>query len=354
MRLYYIDKPKCYHIMDITKRVQKIYQLEAELEPYLIVDFWPNRNEEPASITLYVGDNCVIDKMIIDLDKKEDFEKLRDILWVYIRKVHNPYDLTDEKGCLKNMMILQKNNVIQGWQAKLRDSKINGSCYISKNNHVPTGIVEIPPVNEMDTTNQMSFDIHSKNIRNIIAKQYEQYMRYRMGTETMEDKVKHWSYRDPVIYPKPDIDIKKCKEIRYLDCNDNFPVNTPVWQRCIDESKWLCDKWYSGNNNVTLTDKLVDQTRKEIYDYLDKNDLRVDKKMFDDIITAGLFNDLGNRMGNKSSNITNSVDQYMTDKGYYLKLVEGFNDSDNKNKNNWNYVYVILCIILIVMCMYFI
>lgn len=277
MRLYYIDKPGCHHMMYITKRVQKIYQLEAELEPYVIVDFWGNVNNEPASVTLYVGDNCVLDKEVIDLDKEEDFEALKDILWYYVRTVHNPYDLTDKDGCLRNMDLKQKNNVIQGWQAKRRNL-LGSACYMSRY----TGKKNVP----------------EKKLNP------SPYIRYITGTETMEDKVKHWSYRDPLIFPKPNIDLKRCKQLRYLDCNDNFPVNTQLWERCIDESRWLCDEWYKNkNNDIRKTDKLFDINKKQVCDYLKKNDTKVDKNMFDRVIDSGLFDNLGNRMGNKSMNI---------------------------------------------------
>jgi hypothetical protein len=328
MRLFYIDKPGCYHSMDITKRVQKIYQLEVEFDPYLIVDFWGNIDEEPASISLYMGDDCVITKMAIDLDKKEEFENLRNIIWKYLEEFHNPTQVqTDKKGCLKNMEILQKNRVIQGWKNKLRNSKNVTGCYIGKN----------PDAAKYNETSDQKYN-------NTIQD------RYKNNTMTPEDRVKFWLYRDPIIFPKPDIDHKRCKQLRYQDCTDNFPPGTPLHTICIDESKWLCDKWYSGKNDVVTTDKLLNITENKLNKYLADNDTKVDKHMFDAVIDAGMFGDLGNRAGNKKfhQNFPNTGLDY----GSGRRLEGFYNNNNNSNKCTYYYIFIVILLIIIIVFSY--
>jgi hypothetical protein len=337
--------------MDITKRVQKIYQLEAELEPYLIVDFWGNKDDEPASVTLYLGDECVLYKKSINLDNKEEFEELRRLIWKYVREYHNPPDLADKDGCLHSMELLQKNKVIQGWQNK-RKSMCNKegkySCYMSGQpvNNRPKKQPTCTP-EQINKLNKYYTNKHCLRISNIITKAY---LKYITGRETMEDKVKHWSYRDPPIYPKPNMDKKLCKQLRLQDCTDNFAKFTPQWQRCASETEWLCNKYYNTEENPLLqTDKLVEETRKEVYKYLNDNNLKVDRSTFDKIITAGLFDDLGNRAGNKATDmmsINDSVNQYMADKDYYLDLVEGFGSPESRPSIRYLIYFVIIAVVI--------
>ena len=78
--------------------------------------------------------------------------------------------------------------------------------------------------------------------------------------------------------------------------------------------------------------------------------------MFDEIIDAGLFADLGNRMGNKVANYKNvrsTLDSLMDEKGYYLSLIEDFSESDKKEKHKSNYnLYIFLIVFIVAVYVY--
>lgn len=324
MRLFYADKPNCHHMIEITRRVKKIYQLEAELEPYLIVDFLPNKEEYTKSFVL-IEAGKEIEKIEIDLDKKEEFEKLRNRLWYYLKKYHNVKDLEDT-----NMIWQPTNNVIQGWQEKKRNLRNDVCC-------------------------KGYFSLKSKpNHRNNIKKMI------RDGF--MEFIVQHWLYRDP---NKPIKDKDTCNYARSSECNDNYPVGTTLWKRCKSEIAFVCKNTYGENSMPSKKDKVIKKTLGNIYKYLDENDLYVDKKKFDEIILSGLYNDVGNRLGNKSKNITkidDTLNQVLYEKKIYLNMIEGFDGVDTSKihditsakkqlflTNNTTKYFIFVCLLLLIL-----
>ena len=150
-------------------------------------------------------------------------------------------------------------------------------------------------------------------------------------------------------------DKETCKKVRFSECGDNYPQSSPTFQRCVDEVEWLCDHGYPNNEKVNKMNSLVGKVRKDIYDYLDKNDMKVDKKKFDEIITAGLFADLGNRMGNKVANdphVRESVNDIFTEKDYYLYLIEDFNTEPKSKYQIWFGLLILLIVIIMIYLAY--
>ena len=150
-------------------------------------------------------------------------------------------------------------------------------------------------------------------------------------------------------------DKETCKKVRFSECGDNYPQSSPTFQRCVDEVEWLCDHGYPNNEKVNKMNSLVNKVRKDIYDYLDKNDMKVDKKKFDEIITAGLFADLGNRMGNKVANdphVRESVNDIFTEKDYYLYLIEDFNTEPKSKYQIWFGLLILLIVIIMIYLAY--
>ena len=97
-------------------------------------------------------------------------------------------------------------------------------------------------------------------------------------------------------------------------------------------------------------DKYVNSVRHNLYNYLKDNDMKVNKKKFDEIIDAGLFSDLGNRMGNKVANDMNvraELDTIFTEKDYYLRLIEGLDEP-----SEWNNFFGVMVIFLIIAFIY--
>ena len=76
--------------------------------------------------------------------------------------------------------------------------------------------------------------------------------------------------------------------------------------------------------------------------------MKVDKKKFDEIIDAGFFADLGNRMGNKVANdphVRANINDIFTEKDYYLYLLEGFDEKPKSNYEKWFGLFILVVVI---------
>lgn len=302
MRLFYIDKPGCHHITEIMPGIKATYQMEAEFYPYLFVDFMPHANDRPEGIILQAGNEII--KKDMSLDTKEDVEKLRKLIWKYVKKYHNPKDITKPCGCIQNFKDYTTFNVTQGWANKIRNLKCDECC-------LTEGIKEKPQVTD--------------------------YL------------VKHWAYRDPT---DDRINRDICKKIRGEECGNNYPSGSAEFRRCVEEVNHVCNTGYPPTNTkegkcptfeekqeynpyTRATNALVNATRGQIYKDLTKpekdgrlfelkDNLKVDKRDLDNIFTAGLYQHTGNRAGNKSRNIIHAKSDNE------LTLLEGFNKSKKK------------------------
>lgn len=316
MRLFYIDKPECRHITEIMPGIKATYQMEAEFEPYLVVDFLPNKNNEPEGIILEAGNEVI--RRNYSFDKPEDIDDLRNLIWKYLRKYHdepskNPWDpklsMMPPKdiaidGCIKDFREAPTNVVIQGWQAKKRS---------------------------------MREDVCCKIVKEMVVKAFK------------DQEIKHWVYR---VNTNNQLDRESCKKTRFEECGNNYPPNSELFNRCVKEVEWLCNNGYPVNRLTKQLDDYMVKLRKDIHKRLMDNDLKVDKKLFDEIITAGLFDEVGNRMGNASTNmmeLDDNVDRVMWEKGYYTQLIEGFR---KENEQIWDkkpkvYLWMVLIVIFV-------
>lgn len=293
MRLFFIDKPECRHISEIVKGVSAVYQMEQEFYPYLVVEFLPNPNGELGGIILQAGDEII--RKNYTFENEKDIDELRNLVWSYLKKYHHIKNLPDNgKFDWK-----PTNVVLQGWQEKKRNLKRDICCKI---------------------------------VREAVVK------------AMIDQKILHWVYRDPTT---PHIDRNRCKQLRWEECGSNYPPDSQLFQRCLEEVNWLCNQGYppKGEKLSPITQiQNIDKLRKKIWQDLDKYNLKVNKQKFDEIISAGLFDDVGNRMGNQSNNLMNlrdTVDRVMWEKDYYSQILEGF-DGDSKiegfNINVTNYL----------------
>lgn len=281
MRLFFIDKPECRHISEIVKGVSVIYQMEEEFYPYLVVDFLPNKTGKPGGVIIQAGQEII--RKNYTFENPKDEKELRSLLWKLVRKYHNPKDITETKNgktCIKDFRKTETNNVIQGWQAKKRNMR-NGVCC------------------------RVVSDTISKDLTDFF--------------------IKHWAYRDPTT---PKLNRKTCKKIRFEECGNNYPPGTHDFDRCVKEVNWLCDRGYSGGlNRKKAMDEFVKKTKVKLYKELDKNNLRVNKRLFDELITAGLFEHVGNRMGNRAinnDNVQDTLNRTLWEKQHYLNTIEDF------------------------------
>lgn len=327
LKLFLVDKPICRDAIDVTTGAKAIYQMEREFYPYLTVEFLPreyniNKNPDNKETVILLagkevsnstkfgtipspfsnGDGEVITESY-DFHDPNAINNLRDLLWKYLNKNHKVKELIG-KDDLPDPSVAEKDKVIDSWNKKLKSLDKNVCCKI---------------------------------ISDAITQSY------------MEWVVQHPVYRDSVLDVQTN---KTCKYNRLQECGNNYAPNSDVFRRCVSEVNWVCDNGYGKNNvNKVVQQKNteISKARENIYKYLEKSGLRVDKKKFDEIITDGLFDDIGNRAGNKSSNkdIANAVDQIINEKNYFAIIkTEGFGFNYSKK-------YLFLIVILILIMIYY-
>ncbi|ARF11511.1 hypothetical protein Klosneuvirus_1_368 [Klosneuvirus KNV1] len=280
------------------------YEMEAIFTPYLTVEFLPrDENELHSGIILLTKSGKI--KKNYDFKDPKTKQDLENLIWYHLGQDYNIKEVNE--GHENDTREYTDNKVIQGWAEKRRVS---------------------------------SQDICCKKILDAVT------------NSIMDNLVLHEVYK----LKGGDIkDKETCKKVRFSECGDNYPQSSPTFQRCVDEVEWLCDHGYPNNEKVNKMNSLVGKVRKDIYDYLDKNDMKVDKKKFDEIITAGLFADLGNRMGNKVANdphVRESVNDIFTEKDYYLYLIEDFNTEPKSKYQIWFGLLILLIVIIMIYLAY--
>lgn len=298
MRLIHIDGPRCKHITEIMPGIMATYQLEQEFYPYLNIDF-RHSDTHPTGIILETKHGNI--EKPYTFHNKKDIDELRTLIWTELAKERKIKDIT-KNGCLVDFQDYNPNKVIQGWQAKKRDLEKQRCCKL--------------------VIDKLVKDVMATNILHEV---------YKLSTVDKQDK-------------------KICKQVRFQICAENYPARTAQFDRCIQENEWLCNNGFP-NKTVNKMNEYVAKIRKDLYKYLNDNNLKVNKKKFDEIIDAGLFNDLGNRMGNKvadDKNVRQTLETIFTEKDYYLQLVEGFDDA-----KKWHIWAGILIIVLIIVMIYY-
>lgn len=313
MRLFLIDKPGCHHITELIPGISSVYQLEQEFNPYLSVEFLPNR-EYPPGIILMVGNKMI--RRNYTFDDPNDIIELRKLIWSELQSYHNIKDITDNEGCIKDFRQTRTNRVIQGWQAKKKEMNKNKCCKAIKKLFVE------------------GFSDH-------FIKREE----YRLSTEEKLDR-------------------NTCKQVRYKECGDNYPPDTPLFNRCTSEVNWLCNRGYPNNKAENKTLIFRERLKKDISEYLRKNNMKVNKQTLDLILSSGFFERVSNRVGNKAltyKNVEYAVNEITNDADYFLKLMEGYNSNNDsskndsskndssKNDNSWNYNLIISLVIVFVL-----
>ncbi|QKF94244.1 hypothetical protein QKU48_gp0786 [Fadolivirus algeromassiliense] len=287
MRLFYIEDKGCKHITDIVPGVFAVNQMEQEFFPHITVEYLPFRTDEPGGIILQTKTDVV--RRNWTFKNPNDIKELRKLIWHYLEKERNIKDIT-VNGCLKDFKEYNQNHVTQGWKARKRLAAKDLCCKIVLDTITP---------------------------------------------EIVRHNILHEEYR---LSTKDKLDKNTCKQVRFGECGDNYPPNTPLFERCVREVNWLCERGYGPDSPVKKMDEFVKNVRTKLYHELNKNNLKVNKRKFDEIIDAGLFQDLGNRMGNKVAddpNVRSSLDKIFTEKDYYLGLIEGFNNQDLEQESSF-------------------
>lgn len=297
IRLFFISPKECQFMKDLIPGIFSVYQLEQEYFPYLSVDFLPNDTYAPG--ILLVVDNKVI-RRNYTFNDPNDIVELRKLIQPYIDTIDKPVNMSTtlpDGGRFK---------ILQGWNNKLKSLKKNVCCKGSDS------------------------EVFDKNIP--------------MDQQLINHEVYRYSNKD-------EIDRPICKKLRFQECADNYPPNTPTYERCLREANWVCENGYPCNERTELIANYREQLKNDVLKYLKKNNMRVDKQMFDLIISAGFFERPNNRVGNKSSPYTplleNTIENIPIDYfPYYSKMVEGMN-TEKKSNNNQIILFIIIVLIII-------
>ena len=141
-----------------------------------------------------------------------------------------------------------------------------------------------------------------------------------------------------------------CKRVRSKECNNNYPTNTAIFDRCMKEVNWLCNNAYSDEVSEKLND-ISENMRLNIYNNLKQNNLIMDKSQLDNIIAKVSLNNLANKMQNidiNHKNVNETINTILNEQNYLntnLNLKEGF----NQNITNYDLMNKIIGLVIIIM-----
>jgi hypothetical protein len=143
-----------------------------------------------------------------------------------------------------------------------------------------------------------------------------------------------------------------CMKVRGQDCRDNF--RGELLNRCLLETDKLCKIGYPENKLVGKQVDLVTKVRADLLEKVKKNNNLVSRQLFDELVTAGMLSNVGERLRNANTNI-NLVKGVFTDrfeeKGLVRQMInprriERFEGINNNNSNYW-LILIILIVVLI-------
>lgn len=308
MILFFIDKPGCHAMTEIMPGIKAIYQMEAEFFPYLKINFLPHMEHEPPGIILGTKEGFI--RRYYTFDKPEDLNDLRKLIWHYLKKEKNikPVTRNDQLTNLRQMM---PNKVIQGWKNALKSRRKEVCCELIK-----------------DT------------MKDIITDQI-------MRSEVLDP-----IYKINTIENEKKMTRNLCKELRGQECGNNYPPNSDLFNRCMIEVNWLCDNGYPVNKRVNAMNKLVKDTQDKLYKYLEKNNMKVNENKFNEIITAGMFQNIGERVAKDTctfSNVGKHVNDVLNENKVYDLLIENFDKNQFNDKimfKSYSYAFIFITIIL--------
>jgi hypothetical protein len=217
MRLLLIDKPQCHNIKDLMPGIKAVYQLEAEFHPYLIVDFIPNKDDtykRTPGIIFQAGPEVI--RKDYTFDNPNDIIELRKIIWKYLKKYHNPQNITCD-----NTLVFPTSRVIQGWQNKKKSIGLKQSemCNVDCKKEFIERLNKKP-------------DIVAYNLLHDMYK-FNKEQRFDFETNA------------------------ECKYGRSTECSDNFPKGSDNYKKCMQEINIVCDNDFPKNSFIKNTDALI-------------------------------------------------------------------------------------------------
>lgn len=310
IRLFHIDSGSYKTIMDITRGVFAVSQIEQEFAPYIALNYLPFRPGAEGGIILVTDKHTIRKKYDFSEESvKSDIEDMRKIIWTILNNEANIKNIADEHGCLINMKGYTTFKVIDSWKQKLEQLKHNKCCKFIVDN-IASSVVRFNILHDM----------------------------YRLSHKDEQTR-------------------EICKKVRGEECSNNFPPRSANFAVCISEVEQLCNAGYPVNGLARSQEELIQQVRNDLMEKLRKANYKVDKRLFDEIITAGLFSNLGERLRNDGVNldkVKGALDDMFMENGDYQKMInyaqierfEGFEGQ------NYDYTWLIVLIVIIIMLAY--
>ena len=319
LRLYFIDKRGCHHIMYLMPSIKIAYEMKEKFNPHVLLEFLPEKYNQPEAkqgVILQIGDDYIHKNYTFE--DPADKQELEGLIWHLLRKYNDIPDHADKDGVLRNFNKGRINTVIQGWKAKKRNFRKDRCCRV---------------------------------ITDTITDSF------------MEHAVLHWWYRDS----KQDVQTRDiCMKVRGEECGDNYPPNTPTYRRCMREVEWLCRHGYPRNKRTEAVIARREKLKNKILEYLKRNKMKVNKRVLDVILSAGFFERVSNRVGNKYSKyqksaanafpLDNTVDSEYRSVKFAVEdtmneynlydLIEGY---DNGNNGVYQYGLIVMLVVLLIL-----
>jgi hypothetical protein len=281
MKLYYIDEGTPRAMPQIEKGIAAVYQLKEEFHPYLEIVFLPYREGQQQGIILQTKTDSI--KKNYTFNTQKDIDDLRQIIWFYLLKENKGFKTTGNGDDSIQF------NITSTWKEKMAQQNKKYCCKIM-----------LP------------------NIQN------------KIDNYNVVDEI----YR---LSPNNNQTIGICKKVRYKICDNNYPFGTFTNNICRSEVTKLCET----NNNIQ--NNYIKNYKKDLFNKLEDNDFKVNKRDLDNIVMAGMFVDSGFREGNKSNNIVKWPNGKNFTANDYYRSLEGFGN----NNNNWIFFILVILFIFI-------
>ena len=120
---------------------------------------------------------------------------------------------------------------------------------------------------------------------------------------------------------------------------------------------WLCKNGYP-NKVAEERNNYIKKVQDNLLKELQENNFKVNRRKFDEIISAGLFDDLSSQLGNSKytyDNVYDSLGKLFNTYKYNVNgFIEGFDDEEtiNHSTDKNYYVKLIIFIIVLFICLY--
>ncbi|ARF09563.1 hypothetical protein Indivirus_1_186 [Indivirus ILV1] len=303
IRLFFADSGTCKTIKDITRGVFAVAQIEQEFAPYVALNYLPFHPGAKGGIIL-VTDKYTIQKEyeFSEESVQSDIEDMRKIIWNILNNEVNIKNIADEHGCIINMKGYTTFKVTDHWKEKIEQLKQNRCCKFILDN------------------------VTSSMVRHNLLHDL-----YRLSHKDQQTR-------------------EICKKVRGQECRDNFPSGSENYAVCISEVESLCNAGYPENKVVLSQEEMIQKIRTDLMEKLKKSNYKVDKKLFDELISAGLLTNLGERLRNKTVNldtVRGALDDMFTENRDFGKMIE-YRQIERFENNKYNHDYTWLFIILFI------